>query len=61
MKIEIEVKDNATNEDIIKSLFPTMYTNTDKLREPEFIYLCSNGTIQAKIYTDWWNAKFKRE
>jgi len=60
----VEIKDNATNGDMIKTLYPTM-TEKDGLYNHDFVEMYFDDDIHNGSYLRvnrvWWNSPYKTE
>lgn len=60
----IEIPENATNGDVIRTLFPAIETTDFYMTVHATTKVESNGVkggISYDFWKDWWNAPYKRE
>jgi len=59
-EITIRVKNNATNGDVIKALFPSCKTRSENT-PTNFMEFTLDGVVGYAIEKSWWNAPYKAE
>ncbi len=53
----VELPENATNGDVLKSLFPALKTRYEE--GSDFIEYTLDGVVGTLVSLSWWNAKYE--
>lgn len=58
--IGIRVRNDATNGDVIKAMFPDMRVRDEINYNSDFIEISLDGVVGWALSKQWWNAPYKR-